>query len=469
MTDVRSQARALASAGQTGPAVALLKANGWLEEAVALRRAGVAARPDSAVAEHNLASLLGDIGRAAEAEAAARRAFAKGGDAPETWLVLARVLLAQDQHDEAEAAYRETIRRRPAYAEAVRELSQLIWMRTADRDRALEPFSQALAHDTNSAALVVDRATAMEYFGDDAETVLATLRSGASTHPDLALSAAHAALRIDRDEALSHARTATALRPDIRSRLKLAEVHLARGEPDPALPLIEAVLATAPDDQNALALQAVAWRLAGDPRADVLYDYRTMVGGFLIDTPDGWPSLDAYLADLAASLRRLHGLQTHPIGQSLRHGTQTSALLNASEDPVVRAFFQAIDGPVRRHIAALGQGSDPLRRRNTGDYRVSGAWSVLLRPGGFHAAHNHPEGWLSSACYIETPDAVHGDDRQGWIGFGGPPFAPDMPHQHHEKPEPGKLVLFPSYMWHGTAPFHGDQTRLTIAFDLVPA
>jgi hypothetical protein len=30
-------------------------------------------------------------------------------------------------------------------------------------------------------------------------------------------------------------------------------------------------------------------------------------------------------------------------------------------------------------------------------------------------------------------------------------------------------VLFPSYMWHGTTPFTTDETRMTVAFDLVPA
>jgi hypothetical protein len=34
---------------------------------------------------------------------------------------------------------------------------------------------------------------------------------------------------------------------------------------------------------------------------------------------------------------------------------------------------------------------------------------------------------------------------------------------------PGTLVLFPSYLWHGTIPFHAEQTRTTIAFDVVPA
>jgi len=37
------------------------------------------------------------------------------------------------------------------------------------------------------------------------------------------------------------------------------------------------------------------------------------------------------------------------------------------------------------------------------------------------------------------------------------------------KPERGMLVLFPSYFWHGTVPFGGSDTRLTVAFDAVPA
>jgi uncharacterized protein (TIGR02466 family) len=122
-------------------------------------------------------------------------------------------------------------------------------------------------------------------------------------------------------------------------------------------------------------------------------------------------------------------------------------------------------------MAKLGKGDDPLRRRNALDYRIQGAWSVRLRPGGFHRDHFHPEGWLSSAFYVETPDqALESDDRQGWIRFGKPPFAtePPMEPAHFVKPKPGRLVLFPSYMWHGTVPFTTDEERLTIAFDAVP-
>ena len=63
------------------------------------------------------------------------------------------------------------------------------------------------------------------------------------------------------------------------------------------------------------------------------------------------------------------------------------------------------------------------------------------------------------------------DDKvyAGWIKFGEPRWP--VPHCTVEKvvqPKEGLLVLFPSYMWHGTIPFsQGD--RLTAPFDVVPA
>jgi hypothetical protein len=36
------------------------------------------------------------------------------------------------------------------------------------------------------------------------------------------------------------------------------------------------------------------------------------------------------------------------------------------------------------------------------------------------------------------------------------------------QPRPGRLVLFPSYLWHGTTPLECAEPRLTIAFDAVP-
>ena len=138
---------------------------------------------------------------------------------------------------------------------------------------------------------------------------------------------------------------------------------------------------------------------------------------------------------------------------------------------MIKAFFTAIDGPIRRHMAAHSAlDRDPVRSRNTGDYRFNGVWSVRLRPDGYHSNHLHPQGWLSSACYIALPSAVE-RGREGWLKFGEPgvPTKPVLTPEYFIKPEPGLLALFPSYMWHGTVPFGGDEPRLTIAFDIVPA
>jgi uncharacterized protein (TIGR02466 family) len=168
----------------------------------------------------------------------------------------------------------------------------------------------------------------------------------------------------------------------------------------------------------------------------------------------------------------MHGFELHPFHQSVRHGSQTMQPLLGSDDPALVAFFQAIEKPIREHMAHLGQGADAHRRRNTGRYTLDGAWSVSLKPGGFHKDHFHPQGWLSSAFYVQTPaQAVDAGDRQGWIRFGRPPIKLDPPleAEHHVRPQPGRLVLFPSYMWHGTEPFTTDEKRLTLAFDAVPA
>jgi len=66
---------------------------------------------------------------------------------------------------------------------------------------------------------------------------------------------------------------------------------------------------------------------------------------------------------------------------------------------------------------------------------------------------------------------VDAEGREGWIKFGEPgvPTRPALPPNHYVKPAPGTVVLFPSYMWHGTVPFGGTETRLTAAFDVIPA
>ena len=452
------------------------KALGQTEKTRAVHARAVLLFSGSAVAHHNLAAHDGDAGRFSAAAQAASRALAKGGDAPQTWLVYARALLGLGRLDEAERAFRAAVARAPAYPEAHRELAQLIWMRTADRHAATALLDARIADHPHAHELSAVRATVLDHAGDTAGAydTLARAIGRHPAQPGLHLSASQIATRLPGGAGLGvrHAETALALLPgsdDAASALLAA--CLAAGDAGRAAGLAAGLVQRRPFDQRALAYQATAWRLMGDPRYAALYDHAAFVRAWRMDVPDGWSDLPSYLADLARVLGSVHTFRTHPLDQSVRHGSQASNLLT-SEDPVIRAFFQAVDGPIRRHVAALGQGADPVRSRNTGAYRFHGAWSVRLRAGGFHTDHVHPEGWLSSACYIALPPsgAAERAQRCAWIKFGQPgvPTVPPLPAEHFVEPEPGMLVLFPSYMWHGTVPFDTEGLRLSVAFDLLP-
>ncbi len=457
----------------------VLKALGRREEALEIYQRVAALSPRSGVAEHNVGSTLGDLARFEAAQAAVERAFAKGLDAPETWLVYGRALLGQKRLDEAERAFGEVIRRRPTYADAHRDLAQLIWMRREDAKAATAALDQVIAtHPLDrpeTHELIAVRAQVLKFAGQP-EAAYASVAQAIVAQPQslsLRLSAGHLAILAGAPaEGVAHAEAALKLAPTSAAAMSLlCETSLAVGDASRASHLAAELRRLSPLDQNALVFQATAWRLMGDPRYGELYDYERLVRAWSLETPAGWTHLGDFLADLAEALEALHPFRTHPLNQSLRHGSQ-AADLKASADPVVQAIFEALDAPIRNHLAWLGGGKDPVRRRNVGGYVYQGAWSVRLRPHGFHVDHVHPEGWLSSACYIALPEAVAGSPgREGWLKFGEPGIAtePKLGPEHFIEPEAGRVVLFPSYMWHGTVPFGGETPRLSVAFDLLPA
>jgi hypothetical protein len=177
--------------------------------------------------------------------------------------------------------------------------------------------------------------------------------------------------------------------------------------------------------------------------------------------------------ELTSSLNALHSPHGHrPLYQSLRQGTETTRDLSRSQDPVIQALFHSFAAPIARYREHVGHGADPLRRRNRGTSQFNGSWSVRLHSGGYHTSHVHPRGWISSACYIQLPDSMRtSQTTDGALSFGSPGMltTPGLGAEFSVRPEVGLLVLFPSYFWHGTLPFHSEQPRLTVAFDAVPA
>jgi hypothetical protein len=204
------------------------------------------------------------------------------------------------------------------------------------------------------------------------------------------------------------------------------------------------------------------WRALGDPRAGWLDEEPSLVRVW-----DLAPLLPD-LAGIAAHVRGLHRMKGAPPDQSVRGGTQTDGHLLLRDDPPVARMRAAIEKVVAAHVAQLGPDDPrhPTLAAPRGPFRFAGSWSVRLTHAGFHIPHTHTHGWISSALYLALPDAP---SRQGWLKLGAPPddLGLGQPPSRWIEPAPGRLVLFPSTLWHSTEPFDGGE-RLTVAFDVVP-
>ena len=243
--------------------------------------------------------------------------------------------------------------------------------------------------------------------------------------------------------------------------------HLLRvGEIEATVALIDRELQR---DQSVelWAYAATAWRLAGDQRSEWLEGDERLVRP--TDLSDSLPPLDK----LADTLRSLHVAKGEYLDQSVRGGTQSDGPLLSRIDPVIRHLRNAIVGAVESYVAKLPPKDEQhplLRQRRGRRVRFSGSWSVRLRSEGHHSNHVHPLGWISSALYVALPERapVEAEDA-GWLTLGEPDrkLGVDLPPWRKVEPKPARLVLFPSWMWHGTVPF-AEGERLTVAFDVAP-
>lgn len=240
--------------------------------------------------------------------------------------------------------------------------------------------------------------------------------------------------------------------------------HLLRTQrADEAVRLIDAEL-TSGRAADTWPYASLAWRLIGDPRSRWLDGDERIV--WEADIAGELPPLDR----LAELLRSLHVAKSEYLDQSVRGGTQTDGPLLSRVEPEIRSLRTAIVGAIERYLAQLpaGETKHPLLGpRRDRRIRFAGSWSVRLAGEGFHASHVHPLGWISSALYVALPESISGGGHSGWLTLGEPP--PNLPlgldAVRRIEPTPGKLVLFPSWIWHGTVPFASGE-RLTVAFDV---
>ena len=458
-------------------ATALKNLNRLTEAIPAFERA-VAAAPDRPQVRYNQAVALRAACRfeeSCEAYAEAARLGASGSEFLSNW---AASELEAGRVDRAADMYRRAIDENPASAISMLALTRLE-IEYRDGTAAFDHYER-LARRANTAAawtnwvhaLVANNRYAdaarvgregIAAIGRDIELVLFTAFAEGVTGDPLAA--------LDEIERLPG--SVDELRHGLTAKAQLA---LRAGKYEQAAVLAERYNMSAPDtDQVGWSLLSLAWRMLGDPREEWLCDYQRMVMVADVPSPDGMIAPGGFASLVAAALDPLHQTLEAPGNQSLRYGTQTSGELFARPDPVIQQLRQAVADAAAPLVATLPDDpTHPFLRRKSTHFAFSGSWSVRLRGGGgHHVPHFHGHGWMSSAYYVRLPE-IGGDGHarhEGWIEFGRAPemFGLDVGPRRVIKPEVGRLVLFPSFMLHGTIPFgEAKGDRLTAAFDYQP-
>lgn len=446
----------------------------WTRARDAARSATLLA-PEMAEAHDHLATALAKLGDWKGAEEAHAKLVALPGAKADGLASFAKSLAEAGRLDDAQKRFEAALNADPQSVAAHEGLAQLLWMR-GDEKRFLDRAKQALQAMPQNVPLRLKIADLLNRAErpKDAIAVLEAAPANAAAKPafDSAL-AVVLAQSGQAGKAVKLAEAAVATAPAVDDFHKAALMaHVLAGDGRKAVEHARWGRAKSPDDQEWIALEATALRKAGDASYKKLYDYERFVSAYDLPPPPGFASSEAFNTALAETLRKLHIYAAHPLDQSLRGGTQTPVSLLDSDDPIIRAFLAALDQPIRAHMQRIGaEKGHPLTERNTGAYRFRGCWSVRLTKGGSHVNHVHPEGWLSSAYYVTTPPDVKDEKaKTGWLTFGEPRFTDaKLEPEFFVQPKPGRLALFPSYMWHGVRPFKAGAERMTIAFDVVPA
>ena len=135
-----------------------------------------------------------------------------------------------------------------------------------------------------------------------------------------------------------------------------------------------------------------------------------------------------------------------------------------------RPEFAAFVEAVRRHALEVAE----FQRWDLGrgDLAVLDCWANVNGKYAGNAYHNHANSFLSGAYYVRAPEAggalVFRDPREGALLLS-PPLAEYTPWTFQTvryQPAPGRMLIFPSWLYHTVEPNLGDQERVSLSFNI---
>ena len=299
------------------------------------------ASPNDPPLRHGFAMTLLGMGQPEKAEPIFTALIEEGNSAPQIRYMRARARLELGIVDPAIDDLRAAYASKPSVL-TLQSLAGMYWM-TGDHASLETLVQEAIAVPE----LTAKAAEILRQTGSPEKALAAIHAARARQELPPASWAVEATVFIDMNDgaqAEEAARKCLAVDPqNIVVRRGLITSLLMQGKASDAMPVIEDMRKREPDDQQWLAYETTALRLLGDRRYDNIVDIERFVRPFHLPVPEGFDNIESFNSAFLRSLERWHRYETHPLDQSLRGGSQTPRDLTTINDPVIEAFYRALD------------------------------------------------------------------------------------------------------------------------------
>ena len=395
---------------------------------------------------------------------------------PQAFYNLGLVHQSQGRLDEAYADYSAAIEFGPDVASSHFNLGAVL-TQMGRFEAALDSLDAALALDPEHAKAYASKGYILRIQGrvEDAVAMYGRAFSLSPDDPAL-LGDLGLALRDSGrfQEAASAFDRALSIDPDYAEAISnYCDTLLRMDAPRDAVAICDDYLSRHPYHASVLAAKSVALNEVGDKAAVAkLVDLDRFIAPTQHDGAPGFPSMDDFNDALAGHILAHPSLVVAPTSNATQLGKHSGELLVAPKGPIA-AFETLIRRAVKEYSNRLRAAPDRNHPvvANIPDRWSLNIWSIVLEGEGYQLPHIHRAAWMSGVYYVRVPDIVQDGSRAGWIEFGRPGaeyHGAAEPETRAFQPAPGLMVLFPSYMFHETIPFVSTQTRISIAFDIVP-